>query len=158
MSDELAEDLLWQPDGHLTDVALTALADGESTLLSPAAALHAEECEACARRLGDAALFSTLLTEELAPVLLPVEAPRRLPVAALVVAFALAIVGSLPVLLDLPRWLLDLPRAVLVHTPLALRVAASFLKALSAAETVLRTLKEGFDGVLASGAEARTLA
>ncbi|MBL8769259.1 MAG: flagellar export chaperone FliS [Planctomycetes bacterium] len=32
------------------------------------------------------------------------------------------------------------------------------LKAISAAETVLRTLKEGFDGVLASGAETRTLA
>lgn len=32
------------------------------------------------------------------------------------------------------------------------------VKALSAAETVLRTLKEGFDGVLASGAEERTLA
>ncbi|MBK6939988.1 MAG: flagellar protein FliS [Planctomycetes bacterium] len=32
------------------------------------------------------------------------------------------------------------------------------LKSISAAETVLRKLKEGFDGVLASGAEARTLA
>ena len=48
MSDELAHDLLWQADGHLTDVALTALADGEVALLSPAAASHAEECDACA--------------------------------------------------------------------------------------------------------------
>lgn len=32
------------------------------------------------------------------------------------------------------------------------------LKSISAAETVLRKLKEGFDGVLASGAEARALA
>ncbi|MFO0564385.1 MAG: hypothetical protein U0263_01920 [Polyangiaceae bacterium] len=133
MSDELAHDLLWQADGHLTDVALTALADGEVALLSPAAASHAEECDACARRLGDAALFSTVLSEELAPVLLPVREPRQLPVAALLAAFALAIAGSLPVLIELPRWLLDVPRAVLVHTPLALRVAASFLKVISAA-------------------------
>jgi hypothetical protein len=49
---------LLQPDGHLTEVALTCAADGELDLLPHEALAHLDGCDHCSRRLGEAALLS----------------------------------------------------------------------------------------------------
>ncbi|EYF02167.1 hypothetical protein [Chondromyces apiculatus] len=63
--DKLPLDLVWQDDGHLGEVALSALADGEVALLPDAAVVHAESCASCASALGAAALLSLRVGESL---------------------------------------------------------------------------------------------
>jgi hypothetical protein len=52
-------------DGHLTDVGVAALADGEDAIVPDEACAHAETCEACAAALGREALHSMALGEAL---------------------------------------------------------------------------------------------
>lgn len=107
MNDEkLSPELVWQADGHLTDVALTALGDGEAALLPDGAVAHAAGCAACSAALGHAALLSLRTGEAIgearalaAPA--PVEpasqpAGKPLPVAAILAALALAALGAAP--------------------------------------------------------------
>ena len=54
----LDTDLVLGPDGHLTDVGASVLADGQGALLPPAVARHADGCTTCLARVGDAALAS----------------------------------------------------------------------------------------------------
>ncbi|MFO0587230.1 MAG: hypothetical protein U0441_06820 [Polyangiaceae bacterium] len=61
----LAPDIAWEPSGHLSEVALTALADGEDALLSPAMHAHLEGCDACAMALGAVAMRSADLADAL---------------------------------------------------------------------------------------------
>jgi len=74
--DKLPPELTWEADGHLTEVALTLLADGEAALIDEGAAPHVAGCEACSARLGTAALMALRVGEEL-----PVIAARA-PLAA----------------------------------------------------------------------------
>ena len=61
----LAPDIAWEPSGHLSEVALTALADGEDALLSSAMHAHLEGCDACAMALGAVAMRSASLADAL---------------------------------------------------------------------------------------------
>ncbi|MGK4001652.1 hypothetical protein WMF31_03430 [Sorangium sp. So ce1036] len=63
--DKLSQDLVWQPDGHLTEIALGALGDGEEALLPEGALAHAARCLPCASALGRAALLSLRVGEAL---------------------------------------------------------------------------------------------
>jgi hypothetical protein len=63
--DKLPPELTWETDGHLTEVALTMLADGEAALIDEGAAPHVAGCEACSARLGAAALMALRVGEEL---------------------------------------------------------------------------------------------
>ncbi len=56
----LPESLLWA-DGHLSDEALCAYADGHTSLLPASALMHAEHCDGCSTRLGSLALASWAL-------------------------------------------------------------------------------------------------
>ncbi|WP_156338066.1 hypothetical protein [Chondromyces crocatus] len=56
--EKLPLELVWRDDGHLTEVALTVMADGELSLLPGDAAPHASHCATCASALGAAALLS----------------------------------------------------------------------------------------------------
>jgi len=119
-STKLHAALLWREGGHLTDEALVAIADGQDLLPADATA-HAFECEDCAHRLGEAALFSVDLGGSLAEALAeapamsaaPVSASPRLapPWWALVFGLGFVGVGAAPFLLGVPAWL---PRAGLV--------------------------------------------
>lgn len=129
-SDErLSDQELWQSDGHLSEVALTALADGQDELLSAEAAQHVEGCDPCTHRLGELALVSVSVSEALAEGPAPVQAPEPFPLWAVVVGLVLAGAGAVPALWDLP----GLPRAVLEATLTALKVAASLIKVASSA-------------------------
>jgi len=74
---QLPDDLAWEPDGHLSETALTCLADGEDALLSEAARAHIGSCETCAKRLGAAAMLSLSSSEALKVAL--VRAAERIP-------------------------------------------------------------------------------
>ncbi|AUX26253.1 uncharacterized protein SOCEGT47_068140 [Sorangium cellulosum] len=116
--DKLSPDLVWQPDGHLTEIALGALGDGEEALLPEGALAHAARCLPCASALGRAALLSlrvgealreqaapgaeepAALREQAAPGAQaapePVAPREPLPIAALAVALALSALGAAP--------------------------------------------------------------
>ena len=66
-SEKLACALVWDEAGHLTEEAVAMLADGELTLLPDEVPAHAGTCDACAERVGQAALFSLALSEAIAP-------------------------------------------------------------------------------------------
>jgi hypothetical protein len=56
--EQLPSDLLFEQDGHVTEVVLACLADGELALIPDAAAAHVDACDTCTARLGAAALRS----------------------------------------------------------------------------------------------------
>jgi hypothetical protein len=132
--EKLPLDLTWQPDGHVSEVALAMMADGEQDLLAAGAAEHVEACDACSVRLGAAAMISLRVTEELPAIaarhalvearteslaaidVAPVTpsrlaaramikpAGRPLPARAIAAALLVAVIGALPSLL------VELPR------------------------------------------------
>jgi hypothetical protein len=87
----LPNDLLWEDDGHLSDVALTAIADGQHAIVARDALAHADACEECSRRLGEAALLSAATGEAMAGA----RRAARVPRAAVATAIALAFLGAL---------------------------------------------------------------
>jgi hypothetical protein len=129
---KLPDDQVWQGDGHLSEVALTVVSDGETSLVPEAALSHLDACDACNARLGQQALVAIELDTALAPNVLVAEgAPARVPVAAIVAALVVALVSAVPSLIHAPAWLADLPATVTRVAPVALRVATSLVKVAS---------------------------
>lgn len=150
----LGPELSFEPDGHLTELCLTCLSDGELALVPPEALAHLDACEPCARRLGEAALLSVATGEALrssppaaaslalgspapgaAAVPAGAAAPRRirrpLPVVAIAAALLVATLTAGPALLEAAR---ELPRAVSGVVGLLLfaaRVGSTLLRASS---------------------------
>jgi hypothetical protein len=134
MTTTLPNDLIFAPDGHLTELGLTCVADGEVALLPAAALAHLDACEACGLRLGEAALLSAAAADalrldparalvtirphvvaEAAPAPRFTPAPmsprrsRRPPALAIAVALAVAALTAWPALAEtahaLPAWI-----------------------------------------------------
>ena len=124
--DQLPDSECFDESGHVTDVVLTCLADGESAILPTAAESHVDACDACTARLGVSALLSlnassALLasTEARAPLQIVVATPalaapsfapssrrrRPLPMGAIAAALLVAAIGALPGLMDTLRTL-----------------------------------------------------
>ena len=126
-TEALPREAIFEPDGHLTEVALTCVADGELSLVPSAALAHLDACEHCTRLLGEAALLSVAAEEALvtgapevstalAPAaaavvspapqvhVAPPETPRRarppLPIAAIAAALLIALVTTAPSLVE----------------------------------------------------------
>ena len=123
----LEADLVWGDDGHLAEVALTAIADGESGIVPAEAVRHAETCELCGERLADAAMLSASMSRVLDRAVADrrhaVQPARRpLPIAALAAGLALAALGALPSVLEVPAFVGDLG-ALLHALPALLRSA-----------------------------------
>jgi hypothetical protein len=141
----LTPELIFEPDGHVTDVCLTCIADGEIDIVPQAALDHLDACDPCGARLGEAALLSVAAREaltELAPVavaapaaLVPAEGapitPRRarrpLPIAAIAAALLIAAVTAGPALADTIAGVPALAAAVLAWMPTLMRVARALL-------------------------------
>lgn len=91
-SETLAPDIGWEPSGHLSEIALTALADGEEALLDATMHEHLGTCDACAARLGEAAMRSAHVADAfthlgaLAPTLVQERTPAKVIAAAPVIA------------------------------------------------------------------------
>ena len=124
MKNLLADDLVWEGE-HLSEIALTALGDGQDAIVPKKARDHAASCEACGALMGHAAIASMQVGHALkAP--LPEIATERAPVPwlAMIGAMIVAILGSAPSLLETPR--------ALVHqAPVALHAANALLRGLA---------------------------
>ena len=66
--DKLPPDLVWQQDGHLGDIVLSSIADGEVDIVPLEASSHLEHCDHCMTRFGAEALLSKHASELLAEV------------------------------------------------------------------------------------------
>jgi anti-sigma factor RsiW len=131
--EELPADLLWEKS-HASELALSAFADGEETLLSRDMVQHLQTCSACAMRLGEMALVTRGVTHAVqsARPWLPAEmqAPSRVtsgmrnrsqqpavPWAAIVGALVLTAVGVAPKLLALPHQIAALAVSLMHAAP-----------------------------------------
>ncbi len=105
----LPRELVWE-DGHLTEIARTAIADGQEAIVPPDAMAHLATCAPCMHSLGDAALLSHHVAEVIAsmsPERTPIStrAAVPFPIAAIAGAVLVAALGALPALVDIPLWL-----------------------------------------------------
>jgi hypothetical protein len=64
-NDPMHRGLVWRPDGHVSDWALSALVDGEADLVPEDASTHLDTCEHCLDRLGAVAHSAFALGEDL---------------------------------------------------------------------------------------------
>ena len=107
----LHSSLVWDQDGHLSDIAQNAIVDAESALLPREACEHAETCEMCMRSIGQLAQVSLEIDGALTglqPGFLPQRAAqsdmrrsgrlRHLPWTELGLALVIALLGQLPTL------------------------------------------------------------
>lgn len=114
--DKLPSDLVWQQDGHLSDIALTSIADGEADIVPLEAHTHLEHCDGCTTRFGAEALLSMHAGELMAEVARAAEVPvvatpravrevavdglAKLPKPAFFGALFLAAMGAVPAIIS----------------------------------------------------------
>jgi hypothetical protein len=65
MDEQLPPELAWQADGHVTEEVILAVADGQEAIVPPPAFAHIAECDRCSQHLGEAALRSLQVSEDL---------------------------------------------------------------------------------------------
>jgi hypothetical protein len=130
---ELERELIWHADGHLHDVAVTAIADGEGALLPESARAHAATCDACRERVEHAAWLSSSLEQALgAPQAARAGVERRpFPVAAAVGALLVAALGTLPALFDAGRTVMGLPSLIARARPVVLQTLAALARSVA---------------------------
>ena len=171
--DKLPLELLFEDDGHLSEIALTAIADGQDAIVAEQAHAHAAHCDACIRRLGEAALLSTSLSDalremparELAPTPAPALAARarisdgplaqaalRLPLRAIAIGLAFALLGALPVLMRLPLLLGDAGVIAQRGAPIVLHNGIALLRSGGGLDRALLVLTFGSAFVLIAAA------
>lgn len=142
---ELSPDLVFDDAGHLSEVALSCIADGEQELIGRLALDHLDGCDQCAHRLGEAALLSINVGDEMlaareqlavqpvveSPIVAPEpriaspvpSRPRRpMPVAAIAAALLVAVVTAGPTLIDLFQSLPSTVAGLMSTAPFLLRM------------------------------------
>jgi hypothetical protein len=111
-SNMLHSSLIWDQDGHLSDIAQNALVDAESALLPRDACAHAETCETCIRSIGQLAQLSLEIDGALkqmhagylpqraahSGIRHPARSLRHWPLTELGLALVIALLGQLPTL------------------------------------------------------------
>jgi hypothetical protein len=108
-SEQLPAELLWEDDGHLSDVVITALGDAQDAIVPAAGHAHLASCDKCMGRVGEAAMLSMDTGEELrnavgrtevAPMSLADDSRRRMamrpPRFAIAAALGIAAIGCIP--------------------------------------------------------------
>jgi hypothetical protein len=130
--EQLPTELVWTGEGHLSEVAMTAIADGEEAILPRDAFGHLGSCELCATGVETAASLSASVSRALsAPI--PVEAAQAaatrlaFPVWAATVAIAVAALATLPNLGATRTWMGRMWWALREGTPVLTRQAVTFL-------------------------------
>ncbi|HKO49041.1 MAG TPA: hypothetical protein VJV79_15020 [Polyangiaceae bacterium] len=110
MSRKLSDELSYREDGHASDLVLSALVDGQDSLVPAELSEHVDGCPFCSDRLGDLAALSFSVGEALsslesqssmAPARLAVPSvePRPLPAIPFALGLLVAAMSSLPRLL-----------------------------------------------------------
>jgi hypothetical protein len=136
---------LWRDDGHLSDLVLTALADGQDSLVPTDIHEHAATCESCSARLGALALRSLEVDDALqshagAALSRPPAVGFKLPVVAFAAAFVLASLGSIPRLLELYRTLGEARGSPLDAGLILVKSAALLFRSANQQDTLAVTL------------------
>jgi hypothetical protein len=139
---KLPRELVWEGT-HLSELAMTALADGQEAILDAGAIAHVDACEWCAGRLGRTALLAEavgLAVTQARPA--SSRAPARAahaPWRALGAGLVVAMLAGLPAMAHLGR-LLDYVRVfftrgvpVIARGGFALATSESVTRALPAA-------------------------
>ena len=126
--EQLPRELVWTESGHLTDVAITAIADGEEAILPREAFGHLGGCFACAASVERAAVFSARVSRGVRAAS-DVAARRDFPWLGVGVALALAAITTLPRLRGAQLWLLELSSILRHAPPLFARTLSTFLGA-----------------------------
>lgn len=136
------KELLWRPDGHLSDEATVALADAQWLGLPQAVLSHLDDCEECASRVCAMADHSVALQDWFAAAEHGVDEAVVMPLAAII-----AIAASAPV---------PPPRAY----PWAAMAAAVVVAALGLVPTIWmsggRAVRNGYAAIKAAPALAET--
>lgn len=153
----LPRELVWE-GAHVSDLALTAIADGQQEIVQPDAAAHAVACNFCAGRMARAALLSAAVGGAVVALTpsRPVSRERALarpapaPGKALVLGVAVAALAAIPSLPQFTSNLLELLACgkiltshgipVLVRGGVALATSESAGRALSIATAVSSVL------------------
>lgn len=116
--DMLPADLLWQDDGHVTDVVVDTLADGQDEAVPEPARDHVEACELCTLRLGDALLLTMQVGEAIhASVGQAAARPWPVPVPAMLAAVLVAVLGTVPALGEVAARLTELAKTLVALLP-----------------------------------------
>ena len=137
--DKLPWEIIWQHDGHVTDVVLTSMADGQHAIVPDTALEHVDGCHFCSQRLGECALLSLRVDEQLALQETQSQRARAsFPWSAVFVALLAAGLGMIPALLQAPGWLAALSTWLVQGFPLFVRSAA----------LLARTLPQGLQGTM----------
>lgn len=127
----LPPELVFEADGHVSELGLACVADGESALLPAAALAHLDRCEPCGRRLGEATLLSLVAGEALAVAVRRVRRP--LPIAAIAAAAAILAVTAGPAVVEAVRGVPGLIVGVVSWLPAMARVGGAFVRSEPAA-------------------------
>ena len=104
--DKLPRELVWE-GAHVSDLGLTAIADGETAIVDASALAHVDGCEWCAGRLGRTALLVEAVGHAVAqvrPASVSSRPPARVmpkPWRALGAGTAVAVLAGLPALAHL---------------------------------------------------------
>jgi hypothetical protein len=126
---KLPWEVIWQHDGHVTDVVCTAMADGEEAIVPVEAVEHINGCDGCCGRIGQSASLSARIGSSVAAQRLARSAAAwRFPWASVLVALVAAGIGMMPALLQAPTWVAGASAAVVQGMPLCLRSAALVLR------------------------------
>jgi hypothetical protein len=100
----LPEELLWAAGGHASDLVLTALADGQQSIVPMPVRSHVERCTACMGHLGNTALLSLHVDRQLAVRAeydrARAVARRPLPRRAIALGLMVAVAGLVPSIFD----------------------------------------------------------
>jgi hypothetical protein len=127
----LPDELVWSDGGHLSEIAIAALGDGQDAIVPEKARDHALSCESCAAQMGHAAMLSSELGQAMrAPI--PVASAERVPVPwlAIVGAIFVAAAGSLSSLFESSS-IVDVPSAFAHQAPLALHASSALLRGIA---------------------------
>jgi uncharacterized protein YjeT (DUF2065 family) len=130
---QLPLSLVWQSDGHLSDIACTALADAQFEILSESAVTHGTTCPLCMQRLAEATMLTAQIQEIVHefPDVTAIPVRSKLPVASLLLGVALAVVGLIPTLWNLSSILAELKLSVNGTLPLVARTMAQAIQQVS---------------------------
>jgi len=134
-NDQLPLEIVWGDPGtseenHLSEIARTAIADGQLSIIPDVALAHLHACETCTVAIGEAAMLSarvgahwnevaTVTSNEqvVVPVPAAVQEEVRLPWLAIAAALAIAGVAALPSLAGASLWYEQTSRILLRAIP-----------------------------------------
>jgi len=122
----LPADLLWQDDGHVTDVVVDTLADGQDDVVPAPARDHVTACDLCTQRLGDAVLMAMRVGDVLEETMNTARSAQPswpIPIPAVLAAVLIAALGTVPALGELGTRVTELVKSIIAVVPNLTRAA-----------------------------------